>query len=160
MNPQEEMRDLKINPLPPEDGIAEVSIDYTLAADDMVLSSIYEIDRHIENLAKDVGQLQNQRKILLDRALDRNITVDKFSELLEIPGRISRILDAIRFKADWPHNWAEAETLDIRRATEKVEKNGPTLGTLETVCGKERVDEYCTTKQAPSSYQVVPRGRI
>lgn len=162
MDPLEESRDLNARPLPPlNDGekIVEVPVDYTVVDDDMVLSSIYEIDQQVKSLQADIQQLQQQRVVLMDRAIMGGIRTDRFCELVEVPAKKFRILDAERIQKDWPDLCAQAAEIEYRKAKEKIAQGGPTLKTLEAVMGKARVDQYCTPKQGPSTYNVIPRGR-
>jgi len=167
MDAKAEAASLKTDPLPAEDGAApllvppipELTVDYTQADDDMVLTSIYEIDQHTKDLQAEIQRLQQQKAVLLIRALEGNIRQDRFSELREIPGKKFRVVDAERMMADWPQMCKEAAEIEYRRLKDKVSKDGPTLKTLETVMGKARVDQYCTIKQGPSAYEVIPLGR-
>jgi len=163
MDAKAEAADLKAHPLPPEAGTIATpvfSVDFTTAADDMVLSSIYEIDQQTKNLQDEILRLQQQKMILMDRAIRDNIRQDRYSELREIPGKKFRTIDAERIQKDWPDLSKQAAEIEYRRLKEKISKDGPTLKTLETVFGKQRVDQYCTVKQGPSTFEVIPRGRF
>jgi vacuolar-type H+-ATPase subunit I/STV1 len=160
LSPLEEAQDLRQNPLPGDGAQVVLSMDYTTAPDDRLLSSIYDIDQQTKALQDEIQRLYAQRAVLLDRALKTGIRQDMNCELREIPGKKFRVLDAERIVKDWPCMCTEAAELEYRRAREKIAKDGPTLKTLEAVMGKVRVDQYCTIKQGSTTYEVIPRGRF
>lgn len=145
MDAREEARSLNENPLP-----QVVIVD--------PLTQVYEIEREIQLLNEQIGDLIREKTELLDYAVQHNIREDDRCYLKESV-RKTRTLDAARFREVFPREWEMARDLEIRDLNDRLTHAGEKIGlTLVDKLVKKPVLEAAQgviTVSLNKSYEVV-----
>lgn len=91
MDPWAEAADLNENPLP----------IFKMESDELLPSNIFMIDQEIAQIQERLKSLQEERTLLIDRALSVNVLEDKYCRI-EKKVRAIRIVDPVKFRAHFP----------------------------------------------------------
>lgn len=94
MDPWAEAADLKENPLP----------IYKLPEDELLPSNIYMIDQEIANIQDRLKTLQEERTLLIDRAISVDVMEDKYCRI-EQKVRSIRVVNVSMFRATFPKEY-------------------------------------------------------
>jgi hypothetical protein len=141
----------------PDDETASAPI-YENSSPPPLLAEAHLLKIAIKKMEADLQKARDRYADLLGKAILEGVQEQAGYELREIPGRKVRELDIVRLRNDWPQMIDDARKIEIQKATDKIAANDPGIGTLTTLMGKKRVDEYSIFKQGPSSWDVVPAG--
>lgn len=110
MDAREEAHSLNENPLP-----QVVIVD--------PLTQVYEIEREIQLLNEQIGDLIREKTELLDYAVKYGIREDALCRLEERTRR-TRTLDVARFREVFPQEWEMARQVEIRDLQDRLAHAG------------------------------------
>lgn len=160
MKPKTEEKSLAWCPLPGE--LAGSEYDYGIVPREQLLPTIVSIDGDIESLSKALKFLQDQRGIMLKRAVDEDMKICGKIVLLENLGNeIRNPLDLEKFKAAYPKSYARIRKLqksELKRkydtALEDIETSTITLGLADDDLGADEVTKFVGVKPRKITYEV------
>jgi len=109
-----------------------------------MLAEIYDVEQEIKNLTEIMEGLQEKRQTLLKRAVSSNITEGGDYAMVAKP-RITRSINAERFKAMFPEQFEYCRNMVIQRANMKADRN-ITLQDAEGLLGKDVIAPVCDVK--------------
>jgi len=109
-----------------------------------MLAEIYDVEQEIKNLTEIMEGLQEKRQTLLKRAVSSNITEGGDYAMVAKP-RITRSINAERFKAMFPEQFEYCRNMVIQRAKMKADRN-ITLQDAEGLLGKDVIAPVCDVK--------------
>jgi len=146
MDPLEEARDLKANPLPPV-----VIMD--------PLAEVWCLDGQIAALQEEISSLTQKRTEALDYAVQNHITEDgKYR--LDVKSRKTRALDVARFREAFPEEYMIVCDIERREKEEALNHLGERINlTLVDKLVKKPILEAAPgviTVKESLTYQVVP----
>ena len=108
------------------------------------LKTIYDVDQEIKSLSEELARLTEKRDTLLSRAVSSNITEGGDYAMVAKP-RITRSINAERFKAMFPEQFEYCRNMVIQRAKMKADRN-ITLQDAEGLLGKDVIAPVCDVK--------------
>ena len=147
MDPWAEAADLKENPLP----------IYKLPEDDLLPTNIFMIDQEIASIQERLKCLQEERALLIDRAISVNILEDRYYRI-EQKVRSIRIVNVPMFRATFPKEYGlicDLQRQEIEREFQHVGDKIPVGVADKFVPKKDSRD--CMDLKETFSYAVVKK---
>lgn len=141
MDPWAEAADLKENPLP----------IYKMPDDDLLPSNIFMIDQEIIDLQDRLKTLQEERALLIDRAIEVNVLEDKYCRI-EQKVRSIRIVNPVKFRAHFPKEYGiicDLQRQEIERELTHVGEKIP-VGIADKFVPKKDSRECVDVKETVS----------
>ena len=118
------------------------------------LKTIYDVDQEIKSLSEELARLTEKRDTLLSRAVSSNITEGGDYAMVAKP-RITRSINAERFKAMFPDQYEYIRNMEITRAKMNAGKT-ILLKDAERLLGKDTLSPVCDIKTT-ITYSVVKK---
>jgi len=145
MNPKDEQKSLQEHPLPTD------AMDFSACDTDMVLSTIAYLDEAIESVTEQREYYQEQRDLLLNRALTEGIERSGGYVLFTIPSTLqrNRIADIHAFSERFPEGYTAIRRQQSQNLIDKfnrdasaVDNSDIPLGIADAKLGKDLVTEF------------------